>query len=164
MLTCQRVLRTEDYSKELRMKIIAIWEIAALAIVIGASLLSPLFPVASAANTDVYASLSSSPHFNPQQVWIAVGDTVTWHNLDGFTHTVTSDSGAWPEITIPGGSTGSHTFTALNDYPYHCSIHPSMTGTVHVTTTGVPEFPGFSFVVIGLLAMFLGLTVARRVR
>ena len=146
--------------RELGSKVIAVWEISALAIVIGASLLSPLIPVARAANTDVNAS--SADGFAPPEVWIAVGDSVTWHNLNSFLHTIVSDTGAWLTFNLPASGQVSHTFTATNDYPYHCGIHPSMTGIVHVTATGVPEFPSMFFVVVGLLAMVLGLLFVRR--
>ncbi len=159
------MFRTERNSRNLRMKIIAVWEIAALAVVIGASLMSPLFPVARAANFDVNVSHITTPYFDPQDIYIGVGDTVTWHNIDTVPHTVASDTGVWATpLSLPVGGQVSYTFTAVNDYPYHCSIHPYMTGTVHVTATGVPEFPGMVFVVIGLLAMFLGLAVAHRLR
>ena len=30
----------------------------------------------------------------------------------------------------PNGDTYSFTFTAAGTYPYHCSIHPNMVGTI----------------------------------
>ncbi|HTZ41834.1 MAG TPA: plastocyanin/azurin family copper-binding protein [Candidatus Omnitrophota bacterium] len=33
---------------------------------------------------------------------------------------------------MPGGGTYSHTFAAAGTYSYHCSIHPSMKGTIIV--------------------------------
>lgn len=154
----------ERYSSELRMKIIAVWEISALVVVIGASLLSPLFPVVRAANHDVNASFSTNPYFDPQDIVIAVDDMVTWHNLDTSLHTIVSDNGSWSTFNLPASSQASWTFTSLGTYQYHCGIHTYMTGTVSVTLTGIPEFPSMVFVVIGLLAMSLGLAVARRVR
>lgn len=146
--------------RELGNKVIAVWEISALALVIGASLMSPLFPVVRGANTDVNASSGSG--FVQPEVWIAVGDSVTWHNLDSFSHTIVSDTSAWLTLALPASGQVSHTFTAASDYSYHCGIHPSMTGIVHVTATGVPEFPSMFFAVVGLLAMVIGLLFVRR--
>ncbi len=156
----KRALGLNNQRRELRSKVIAVWELSALAIVIGASLMSPLFPVVRAANTDVNASFANG--FVQPEVWIAVDDSVTWHNLDGFLHTIVSDTSAWLTFNLPASGQASHTFTAIGDNSYYCGIHPSMTGIVHVTATGVPEFPSMFFAVVGLLAMVLGLLFVRR--
>ncbi len=60
---------------------------------------------------------------------------VTWTNNDSPTHTVTGDNGGDPgnSPNIPSGGTFSYLFDTPGTYTYHCSIHPSMTGTVIVT-------------------------------
>lgn len=68
--------------------------------------------------------------FSPDSVDIAVGGTVTWTNKDSVTHTVKGDS--WGSGDIAAGATYSNTFDKAGTYAYHCSIHPSMTGTVVV--------------------------------
>ena len=70
--------------------------------------------------------------FIPQTLTISVNSTVKWKNLDGITHTVTSDTGAWDSGNIPSGSTFKFTFTATGTFNYHCTIHPMMTGTIIV--------------------------------
>jgi plastocyanin len=68
--------------------------------------------------------------FDPQITKIAAGGSVTWTNQDGTTHTVTfSDS----TQTISNGASYTKKFDTPGTYAYHCSIHPSMTGTVEVT-------------------------------
>jgi plastocyanin len=68
--------------------------------------------------------------FDPQVTKIAAGGSVTWSNQDGMTHTVTfSDS----TQTISNGGSYTKKFDTPGTYAYHCSIHPSMTGTVEVT-------------------------------
>ena len=78
--------------------------------------------------------------FSPQMVTIAKGSTVTWVNQDAFEHEVVNDaSGSTAQGAIfNSGSLGkgasySFTFNTPGVYPYHCSIHPSMTGTITVT-------------------------------
>jgi len=72
--------------------------------------------------------------FSPATITVKPGTTVTWTNQDGASHTITSDStpAAFSSATLANGATYQFTFTAPGTYPYHCSIHPSMTGTVVV--------------------------------
>jgi plastocyanin len=68
--------------------------------------------------------------FSPQVVKITAGGSVTWTNQDGVIHTVTfSDS----TQTISNSASYTKKFDTPGTYAYHCSIHPSMTGTVEVT-------------------------------
>jgi plastocyanin len=63
---------------------------------------------------------------------VSPGATITVDNKDGTDHTVTSDTGnAFDDAASPGTST----FTAPTkpgSYPFHCTIHPSMHGTLVV--------------------------------
>ena len=70
--------------------------------------------------------------FIPQTLTIAVNSTVRWKNLDGVTHTVTSDNLSWDSGNIPANSTFKFTFTTIGTFNYHCTIHPAMTGTIIV--------------------------------
>ena len=72
--------------------------------------------------------------FSPASVTVSVGDTVTWTNSDAQTHTATADDASWNSGNIAGGGgTKSVTFTTAGTFPYHCAIHPAMTGSVTVT-------------------------------
>jgi plastocyanin len=76
--------------------------------------------------------------FSPSSITVAVNTTVTWTNNDNVTHTVTSNTGVFNSGNIGnagnygGGGTFSYKFTSAGTFPYHCSIHPAMTGTVVV--------------------------------
>lgn len=70
--------------------------------------------------------------FVPQTLTIAVNSTVRWKNLDGIAHTVTSDNAAWDSGNIAAGGTFKFTFTTVGTFKYHCTYHPSMTGTIIV--------------------------------
>ena len=75
--------------------------------------------------------------FSPAQITIAVGDTITWTNSDAQAHTASADDGAWDSGPLPGtGATRSVTFQQAGTFPYHCDIHPTMTGTVTVQAAG----------------------------
>jgi amicyanin len=70
--------------------------------------------------------------YDPETVTIKVGDTVTWVNEDAPQHDVVADNGEFKSDLFDKGQTFSFKFTKAGTYPYHCSIHPGMTGTVIV--------------------------------
>ena len=72
--------------------------------------------------------------FDPPDLSVAVGTTVTWTNEDNTTHTVTgTDSDVIASPDLGRGDTYSVTFSQTGDIHYICSIHTNMTGTVTVT-------------------------------
>jgi len=71
--------------------------------------------------------------FAPDSRSVKVGDSVTWTNQDGATHTVTADDGAFDSGNLAGGKSFSFTFDEAGTFAYHCNIHRRMTGTVTVT-------------------------------
>jgi plastocyanin len=71
--------------------------------------------------------------FSPDSLSVSVGDTVTWTNKQaGTPHTVTADDGSFDSGNLATDATFSQTFDAAGTFAYHCTIHPSMTGTVTV--------------------------------
>jgi plastocyanin len=73
--------------------------------------------------------------FDPPVLTVKPGTAVTWVNQDGALHTIVFDAGAPASFSSESLSTGastSFTFTQAGTYAYHCSIHPSMKGTVVV--------------------------------
>ena len=69
--------------------------------------------------------------FEPAQLTVKVGTTVTWKNRDDIPHTVVS-AGKFRSKTMDTEDSYSFTFTAAGDYKYFCSLHPHMTGTIKV--------------------------------
>lgn len=72
------------------------------------------------------ASFSSNP------AAVKVGQTVAWRNADSTAHTATG-SGFDTGALAPGQTSRSISFTTAGNVDYHCSIHPSMVGTLTVT-------------------------------
>lgn len=71
--------------------------------------------------------------FSPQSATISAGDTVTWRNDQNVGHTVTSNSGGELNSPVLGqGQTYVHVFNSVGTYAYHCTPHPTMTGSVIV--------------------------------
>ncbi len=69
--------------------------------------------------------------FEPALLTVKVGTTVTWKNRDDIPHTVVS-AGKFRSKAMDTDDSYSFTFTAAGDYPYFCSLHPHMTGTIKV--------------------------------
>src|SRR6267142_4466363 len=69
--------------------------------------------------------------FEPAQLTVKVGTTVTWKNRDDIPHTVVS-AGKFRSKTMDTDGTFSFTFAAAGEYKYFCSLHPHMTGSVKV--------------------------------
>ncbi len=71
--------------------------------------------------------------FQPADIQVTVGTTVTWQNGDGVSHTVTSDGGMFDSGLLKDGDSFTFTFTAAGTFTYHCAVHPGMRGSVLVT-------------------------------
>lgn len=71
--------------------------------------------------------------FTPPVLTVPVGATVTWENRHAARHDVVAAGGAFASPLFGQGETFSFTFTAPGEYPYVCTIHPGMEGTIVVT-------------------------------
>ena len=78
-------------------------------------------------------------------VEIVIGDTIVWSNADTAFHTVTSGSeadgldGLFDSKEFAPGKSFTYKFSEIGHYPYYCTLHPWMQGTIIVTS-------GFSIV------------------
>jgi plastocyanin len=70
--------------------------------------------------------------FVPNPATVAQGTVVTWSNTDSANHDIVSDTGAFDSGRLGTGDSFRFTFATRGTYPYHCSIHPGMTGTIVV--------------------------------
>ncbi len=71
--------------------------------------------------------------FSPASLTVKVGDKVTWTNQDSVGHSATADDNSFDTGVLSTGQSGSTTFSKAGTYTYHCSVHPSMHGTIIVT-------------------------------
>jgi plastocyanin len=100
---------------------------------------APSAPAAGARNQQSISVIIQNFAFNPPNIVVPPGTTVTWVNADRAPHTVTATdpAGAFDSGTLQPGQSFSFTFTQPGTtYAYYCAIHPSMTGTVTVTGGG----------------------------
>lgn len=108
----------------------------AVGILVGGTLLTT---PADAAETAVAAA---NFEFNPAEVQVEPGDTVTWTNGDPEPHTVSADDGSFSLLVNPGESV-SHVFDGAGAVPYYCKLHGApggegMAGVVQVGSVDPP--------------------------
>jgi plastocyanin len=70
--------------------------------------------------------------FTPASLTVKEGDTVVFVNKDFVEHTATSDDGAFDSDTIAPGKQWEYVAKKKGSYPYTCTFHPSMKGTLKV--------------------------------
>jgi plastocyanin len=87
----------------------------------------------STAATTVSATVADFKWSDP--VTAKVGDVITWTNSDTAAHKVGTDDGSCtmgPNIG-GGGGKASLIFNKAGTYPFHCTIHANMKGTITIS-------------------------------
>jgi plastocyanin len=97
---------------------------------------SPSAPASPGAAGTAIAATIIDRAFEPPDLEVAAGGTVTWVNDDTEGHTVTALDGSFDSGVITVGGEFPATFESPGTFDYFCAIHPEMTGTV--TVTGLP--------------------------
>lgn len=72
-----------------------------------------------------------SSQFKPAVLTVHVGDKIVWVNKDFFPHTATS-KGHFDSGEIAEGKSWTYVARAKGTFPYICTIHPDMKGTLRV--------------------------------
>ena len=70
--------------------------------------------------------------FGTNPLIVAVGTTVTWTNNDSIPHDSVADGGQWSSPILSPGQTFQFRFSTAGTFPYKCTLHPNMVGTVTV--------------------------------
>ena len=81
---------------------------------------------------DANAVVMKNFDFAPMSITVKVGSSVTWKNLDGEPHTVTSVDGLFRSGALDQNDTYTFNFDKPGTYKYLCSIHPRMMASVIV--------------------------------
>jgi LPXTG-motif cell wall-anchored protein len=107
-----------------------------------------LLPVAGAAPRSAETKNVSVKdfQFDPKEITINVGDTITWKNDGANPHTVTADDGSFDSGNLDAGGSFSHTFDKAGTIPYYCKLHgakggPGMAGTITVSEAAAAPAP-----------------------
>ena len=70
--------------------------------------------------------------FNPPTLTVKRGDRIQWVNKDLFPHTATSTAKAFDSGSIAPNASWSFVAGKPGSYPYLCTFHPTMRGTLNV--------------------------------
>jgi plastocyanin len=98
-----------------------------------------LILLAAAATTALSVSAFAADHavaikgfkFEPAQITIAKGDTVTFTNEDAAPHTATSlTAGVFDTGRLAKGESKTISFADAGAFEFKCKFHPTMKGTV----------------------------------
>jgi plastocyanin len=86
--------------------------------------------------------MTISNTFFPTTLTVPVGTTVTWQNDAGSLHNATWDNAAGRNAALAGDAAGdigdfnsgvrTRLFNTPGTYPFTCTIHPGMKGTLTV--------------------------------
>ena len=75
--------------------------------------------------------MSAEQSFSPNPAAVKAGQTVAWHNSDSIAHTATGST--FDTGLIQSGATSAPiAFAVAGSLAYHCTVHPSMVGTLNV--------------------------------
>lgn len=97
--------------------------------------LALILATASTAATEVPVSIVTRA-YQPAELSVQAGQTVTWTNHGLTPHTVTASGGEFDSGRLNAGESFKVTFATPGTFPYACTIHPSMHGTVSVLAAG----------------------------
>ncbi|WP_406093842.1 cupredoxin domain-containing protein [Kitasatospora purpeofusca] len=93
-------------------------------------------PAASSAPTGAVTVTIKNFKFGPATITVAPGTTITVTNQDSAGHTLTAiapNAGAFDTGLLEQGKSATITApTTPGSYPFHCDVHPTMTGTLVV--------------------------------
>jgi plastocyanin len=90
-------------------------------------------PAAGASNVRTVDVAIENYAYGPATVSVPAGTTVRWINRDPMAHTATASDGTFDSGNISPDGTWTHRFDTPGSYPYICTLHPYMHGTVVVT-------------------------------
>src|ERR1700751_2128086 len=105
--------------------------VAALGLAAGAAFVLPAIrataapPAAAEVGIDKFA-------FGPKEITVQPGTKIVWTNHDQTPHTVTSNDKSFASKGLDTDDKYEHTFANEGDFTYLCTVHPFMTGVVHV--------------------------------
>ncbi|HEX4480151.1 MAG TPA: cupredoxin family copper-binding protein [Rudaea sp.] len=70
--------------------------------------------------------------FTPKEITVAPGTKVVWINKDETPHTISASDKGFVSKAMDTDDHYEVTFAKAGDFSYFCTLHPFMTGTVHV--------------------------------
>ena len=72
--------------------------------------------------------------YDPAQLNVKVGQTITITNNDSFNHTVTAQDGSF-NVDVPGNGSVTLTVPKAGTFPYSCTYHPGQHNPAAITAS-----------------------------
>jgi plastocyanin len=82
--------------------------------------------------TDVVTVAIEKFAFSPKDITVAPGTKIVWINKDQIPHTISTADKSFMSKAMDTDDKFEQTFVNAGDFSYFCTLHPFMTGTVHV--------------------------------
>ena len=98
---------------------------------------APPPPTAATVTVSVVGSTGNRA-YEPNPVRAAVGDTVMFRNSDTTTHRIVMDDGSQDLGDLAPGASRGFTLRNGTALAYHCTIHPTMVGSINGATAPDP--------------------------
>ena len=102
-----------------------------LALAVSTAFVMPAILAAAAPASTVEVNIAKFA-YAPKETTVAPGTKIVWTNHDQTPHTVTSNDKSFASKGLDSDDKFEHTFTSEGDFSYICTVHPYMTGVVHV--------------------------------
>ena len=112
----------------------------------GSSSSSPTSPTpgggGGGATTITIAGDNGAQSFAPNPANGSQGSTVVWKNSDNTTHHIVFNDGSLDTGDIAPGASSPAMQINVNGANYHCTIHPTMVGSINSSTGAPPPCQG----------------------
>jgi plastocyanin len=103
----------------------------AAVLALAATLVVPVVHSADSAGRTVQLEITKFT-FAPKEITVAPGTRVIWTNHDEAPHTVSANDKSFGSKGLDTDDKFEHVFAQEGDFGYICTVHPFMTGVVHV--------------------------------
>jgi plastocyanin len=105
---------------------------AVAALALCAAFVMPVIFATAAEPAPTVAVKIAKFEYGPKEITVAPGTKVVWTNGDETPHTVTSNDKSFASKGLDTDDKFEHVFSKEGDFAYICTVHPFMTGVVHV--------------------------------
>lgn len=95
-------------------------------------------PSGSGVVTIDVVAVDGAQSFSPNPATVPAGQIVVWRNIDTITHHVVLNDRSVDTGDLGPGVSSAPTAIAAGAGNYHCSIHPSMVGSVNQSASSSP--------------------------
>lgn len=81
--------------------------------------------------------------FSPNPASIPNGGSATFRNADSTTHHIVANDGSFDTGNLVPGASSAAMGVESGTIQYHCTIHPTMVGSINGSTANGPTGPGY---------------------